>query len=235
MLNLNNVCHNKVWEKLMEQQLPLVRRYACKEFLDGLEKLCLPVHTVPQISVVSRTINRLSGWSLQPVKSLLNYKDFFYFLANKQFPVVEKLRPLEEIDFYTQESPDFFHEIFGHCPLLTNSRYAESMQLFAIIALEYNDHSKRSIFEKIFWSTYEFGVINNTISTLIFGAGILPSKREIFRVIKNKNLLTPLNIYNCCSATLKGNIAQPEYYTVDSLEKLFLLVENDLKFLLHKK
>jgi phenylalanine-4-hydroxylase len=68
------------------------------------------------------------------VPALIPFQTFFELLASKRFPVATFIRTPEELD-YLQE-PDIFHEIFGHCPLLTNPWFAEFTHTYGKLGLQ---------------------------------------------------------------------------------------------------
>ena len=113
---------NEIWTALLQKQWDLLKGRACNEYLYGLELLNLPSERIPQLAEVNAVLIKATGWQVKQVPSLINFDEFFRLLANKQFPVATFIRSNEEFD-YLQE-PDIFHEIFGHCPLLTNPAFA---------------------------------------------------------------------------------------------------------------
>jgi phenylalanine-4-hydroxylase len=224
-----------VWGDLIKQQLLAVRNVACPEFLTGLELLNFSIDKIPAVEEVSEKLNNLTGWSLICVNDLVDNKVFLSMLGNRQFPVINVIRPREEINFYTNEAPDIFHEFFGHCPLLTNKNYADHMCKFGQYASGANDEwiSKLS---DIYWATFEFGLIKNDLGVKVFGAGILPSKNEMERIFSDKKVeILPLNIFSKIDASLQGNIMQPIYYTINSLEVLYSIIDNDVNQLMSMK
>ena len=130
---------HQVWHDLITQQLPLVKKVACKEYLEGLGLLNLSIDRIPEIAKVSSKLFNITGWNLIPVDTLVSNRKFLYMLSNKQFPVIPVIRSRAEIDFYTNESPDIFHELFGHCPLITNQRYANSMWKLGNLSINCHD------------------------------------------------------------------------------------------------
>ena len=109
---------NQIWHELITRQLSVIEGKACDEFLAGLEKLQLPTDRIPQLEEVSKVLRATTGWECAEVPALISFDKFFELLANKRFPVATFIRSREEFD-YLQE-PDIFHEIFGHCAMLTN-------------------------------------------------------------------------------------------------------------------
>lgn len=226
---------HQVWHDLITQQLPIVSKIACKEYLEGLELLKLSIDRIPNISEVSAKLYSFTGWNLIIVDNLISNRIFLQMLANKQFPVIPIIRSREEIDFYTNESPDVFHELFGHCPLLTNKQYANSMWKIGNLSLNCDDKLIERL-AHIFWATYEFGLLDTAEGIKIYGAGILPSKSETNRAVESNQVIRKkLNIFSDLDASLQGNIAQAIYYTIDSLEMLYDIVENDIEKLISKK
>jgi phenylalanine-4-hydroxylase len=100
------------------------------------------------------------------------FQTFFELLASKQFPVAF-IRTREELD-YLQE-PDIFHEIFGHCPLLTNPGSPNSPTPTASSA---SQPPRNNVYlARLYWMTIEFGLME-TARRRIYGGGILSSPKE---------------------------------------------------------
>ena len=77
---------------------------------------------------------RIRVGTLEPVPALIPFDHFFDLLANRKFPAATFIRRREELD-YLQE-PDIFHEVFGHCPLLTNQAYADFTHTYGKLGFE---------------------------------------------------------------------------------------------------
>ena len=103
---------NAVWQTLVERQLPIVQARACKEYLEGLDRLALPHDRVPQCRDVTTALQKASGWAVEAVPALIRFERFFWLLANRRFPAATFIRRREELDYLKE--PDIFHEIFGH-------------------------------------------------------------------------------------------------------------------------
>lgn len=223
-----SVQDNIVWQKLLLQQLPLVEKYACDEYLDGLRTINFSKDYIPSLIELSNRLFKLTAWKLKPIARIVSNREFFKLLSKRTFPVIRKIRSEKEIDFYTNESPDVFHEYFGHCPMLTNVQYAELMHKMGLISINL-DCKKIDILSKIFWNTFEFGVIYNSSALKIYGAGILPSRLEIQRVTNNaETLLQKFDIFTSLNATLKGNINQPQYFYINDLNDLHDMIYYDI-------
>ncbi|MBR9858035.1 MAG: phenylalanine 4-monooxygenase, partial [Gammaproteobacteria bacterium] len=123
----NGVIHysdeeNAIWHTLIERQLACVEGRACDEYVAGLARLALPHDRIPQLDDINRVLSPATGWQVSRVPALISFDRFFKLLASRRFPVATFIRSRQELD-YLQE-PDVFHELFGHCALLTNPAFA---------------------------------------------------------------------------------------------------------------
>lgn len=235
MLNVSNNVYSinsysqqehSVWRDLLAQQCTLVNKYACKEYLIGLSQLNLSQNTIPSVEGVSATLKKLNGWKLHEVKGLITSAKFFQMLEKKTFPVVTTIRSRSEIDFYSGEAPDVFHELFGHGPFLTNSKYVKSLQRFGEISLQCNEQQLLKL-AKIFWVTFELGLVKDVCDLKACGAAIVSSKTEIKRAIYDLSVpREDLSYQTKIMTSMHGNILQPVFYVLDSLDHLFDLTEN---------
>ncbi len=125
---------HQVWNTLITRQLKVIEGRACQEYLDGIEQLGLPHDRIPQLDEINRVLQATTGWRVARVPALIPFQTFFELLASQQFPVATFIRTPEELD-YLQE-PDIFHEIFGHCPLLTNPWFAEFTHTYGKLGLK---------------------------------------------------------------------------------------------------
>lgn len=223
---------NKVWNILITRQTPIVTECACDEYLEGLELLKLPKDRVPQCPEISKVLQKTTGWSLEPVPALIPHEQFFSLLAQKKFPAATFIRREEELD-YLQE-PDIFHEIFGHCPLLTNKALAEFTQVYGELSMKANDE-ERDMLARLYWFTVEFGLINTKKGLRTYGGGILSSKSETpYSVQSSIPLRRPLNVIDVFRTPYLIYILQPIYYVIDSFDDLFKLTEMDLIGMAHE-
>src|SRR3990167_6330319 len=166
---------NDTWQTLYSRQLPILQTRACQEYLDGMNLLEFSQHSIPQCQDISKRLKSLTGWTLEPVKAFMPYDEFFSLLANRKFPAATFIRRPEELDYL--EEPDIFHEVFGHCPLLTHPAYAEFTQMYGKLGLNASDED-RVMLARLYWFTIEFGLIDTREGLRIYGGGILSSIGE---------------------------------------------------------
>jgi phenylalanine-4-hydroxylase len=213
------------WRFLVQRQNRAIQGRACKEFLDGVTKLNFN-ERIPQHYEITEILNSCTGWGVEPVPAIIPAEQFFTLLSKKRFPSANFIRIPEEID-YLQE-PDIFHEIYGHCPLLTNQNYADYMQEYGRLALTVSGKERMRLF-RLFWFTIEFGLLKEANELKIYGGGILSSYKETLYALEDTaekiSLIDPLIALR---TPYRIDILQPVYFVVNGLDHLFDIVKKDL-------
>lgn len=223
---------NAIWHELMTRQLAVLPGRACDEYIDGLKILDMPLDRVPQCPEVSKTLREITGWELAPVPALIPFDQFFYLLANKKFPAATFMRRREELN-YLQE-PDIFHEIFGHCPLLTNQAYADFTHAYGKLGLNAN-HADRVMLARLYWFTIEFGLIKNPSGLRAYGGGILSSINEtVFSLESDIPQRKPFDALDALRTPYRIDAMQMIYFILDDFDMLYQLVDMDLIGLIKK-
>ncbi len=217
---------NAVWHDLFQRQMKLLPGRACKEYLAGIEALEISSKAIPQIPEVNRILRSLTGWEIAPVPALINFQSFFELMANKKFPAATFIRTRAELD-YLQE-PDIFHEIFGHCPLITLPVYADFMHAYGKLGLKASPED-RAMLARLYWFTVEFGLIETLNGLKIYGGGILSSYGESQYCLDNdKPLYKPLDAIEAFRTPYRIDIFQPLYFVIKDFSELFSLIKVDL-------
>jgi phenylalanine-4-hydroxylase len=217
---------DEVWRDLMARQARVLPGRACNSYLKGLEILDFPKDRVPQLLEVDRRLNEVTGFGVAAVPALIAPEKFFALLADRKFPAATFIRRREDFD-YLQE-PDVFHEIYGHCPLLTHQTYADFLQRYGQKALAAGPRYFWMM-QRLFWFTVEFGLIRNSEGLRIYGAGIASSAGEspyaLESDVPERREFDPVTIFR---TPYRIDIYQTVYYVIDEIEQLFDLVSRDL-------
>ena len=217
---------NAIWSELYHRQISLLPGRACQQYLDGLTLLDLPENRIPQLSEIDSVLESTTGWRTVLVFVLINFSSFFALLADKQFPVATFIRSREEFD-YLQE-PDIFHEVFGHCPLLTNPAFAHFTHTYGKLGFAASKE-ERIYLARLYWFTVEFGLVNTVEGQRIYGGGILSSPGETcYALESNAPLKVPMNPLDVLRTPYRIDIMQPLYYELASFDDLFTLAESDI-------
>ncbi|WP_298775733.1 phenylalanine 4-monooxygenase [uncultured Shewanella sp.] len=214
------------WCQLYTRQLDKLPGRACEEYLLGLDALSLPRSRIPQLFEIDKVLLDTTGWKTAAVPALISFGRFFELLANKSFPVATFIRNKQELD-YLQE-PDIFHEIFGHCPLLTNPSFAHFSHLYGQLGLAATPQ-ERVYLARLYWFTVEFGLIQSDPETLrIYGGGILSSPGETLYVTGPTPEIKPFDLLEVLRTPYRIDIMQPVYYAIDHISVLDDITKMDI-------
>lgn len=227
-----SVKENNIWAALIQRQKRLLEGRACDEYLHGLELLNLPSERIPQLAEINTVLDKATGWQVKQVPSLINFDEFFRLLANKKFPVATFIRSNEEFD-YLQE-PDIFHEIFGHCPLLTNPAFAHFTHTYGKLGYAASKED-RAFLARLYWFTVEFGLVKTPDGTRVYGGGILSSPGETMHAIESDNCIhMPMYPLDALRTPYRIDIMQPIYYVLELFDSLFDIAEMDIMDLVNQ-
>jgi phenylalanine-4-hydroxylase len=223
---------NAIWTELFNRQIQIVQNRGCDEYIQGIDKLGLVKERIPQCPEVSNRLKDITGWALEPVPALIPFEKFFHLLATRRFPAATFIRRRDELD-YLQE-PDIFHEVFGHCPLLTNQAYADFTENYGKLGLKATPE-ERKLLARLYWFTIEFGLINTPAGLRIYGGGILSSASETIYALESPiPERKELNVMDALRTPYRIDIMQPIYFVINNFDTLFHLIEMDLVALAHK-
>ncbi len=217
---------DEVWGDLITRQNKILDGRVCKEFIKGREILGLSAAQVPQLKEISERLYEVTGFRVRSVPAVIPPRDFFNILANREFPAATFIRLREDFDYIKE--PDVFHEIYGHCPMLTNSSFADYVQEYGKLALSVEKKYMWSL-QRLFWFTVEFGLIKTPLGERIYGAGLASSSGEAVYCTDSlaPTILDfdPITIFR---TNYRIDIFQPIYYVIDSFEQLFDTITSDL-------
>ncbi|OGV28107.1 MAG: phenylalanine 4-monooxygenase [Legionellales bacterium RIFCSPHIGHO2_12_FULL_37_14] len=219
-----------VWQQLFTRQIKICQKYACAEFLHGLKVLGINKAHIPQLPEINKQLKTLTNWQVVPVTALISARHFFELLANKKFPAATFIRFQEDLDYVKE--PDIFHELFGHCPMLTNPLFAKFMQAYAKLVLTFKE-SDWALLQRLFWFTVEFGLINTTKGIKAYGGGILSSIAETaYSIDSELPIRVYFNILQAFRTPYRIDELQKVYFVIPDFATLFKLTKQNLKQLI---
>jgi phenylalanine-4-hydroxylase len=181
---------HRVWQTIWNALGPAHRAHACAEYRDCLEKLNFDTDRIPQLDEVSRKVEALSGFRLEPVAGLVEPRIFLESLARGVFLCTQYIRH-HSTPLYTPE-PDVAHEIIGHAVTLASPRLAEINRLFGEAVARTTDADKLDRLARVYWFTIEFGVLREDGEIKAYGTGLLSSAGELAEMHKAE--LRPLDL-----------------------------------------
>ena len=216
---------DKVWNTLFLRQEALLPGRASEAFMRGLKTLNLSPDKIPQLPDVNQKLIKATGWEVAPVAALISARDFFELLADKKFPAATFIRDPSSLN-YVQE-PDIFHELFGHCPMLTDLVYADFIHAYAKRVLTF-DEADWPLLQRFFWFTVEFGLIQDASGLKAYGGGILSSIGETPYSVESSEamrvLFDPVTIFRM---PYRIDALQPVYFVIDSYQMLYAFINAD--------
>jgi phenylalanine-4-hydroxylase len=129
---------------------------------------------------------------------------------------------------YLQE-PDVFHDVFGHVPMLTNSRVADVLEMLGHRGLEALDKGQLHRLSRLYWYTVEFGLAREDGDLKIYGAGILSSFGESHYSLESaKPHRLAFDLKRVLRTRYRSDAFQQSYFVIDHFEDVLSLVrEND--------
>lgn len=221
---------HQVWRLLFERQVNLIAGRACDQFISGLHTLKLDETAIPQLPDLSKRLHEATGWQVAPVAALISARDFFELLAQKHFPVATFIRHLDSLDYVKE--PDIFHEVFGHCPMLTDQVYADFVHDYACMVLALPE-SDWPLLQRLFWYTVEFGLIKTAHGMRAYGGGILSSISETVYSVESdipvRVLFDPVVAFRM---PYRIDRLQPVYFVIEHFQSLYNFVLSDVGALL---
>lgn len=210
-----------VWRTLYERQAAVLPGRACREFLEGMAKLDIGAAQIPDFARLSDALEKLTGWRIVPVPSLVPDAIFFDHLANRRFPAGQFIRRADQLDYI--EEPDVFHDVFGHAPMLAHPVFGDYMEAYGKggqRALHEFDRLKN--LARLYWYTVEFGLIEGPEGLRIYGAGIVSSRTEsIYSVESASPNRIRFDLERVMRTDYRIDDFQETYFVIPSFEDLF--------------
>lgn len=221
---------NRIWNILFERQVKLLPGRACDEFITGLNTLGITSKAIPQLPDLSQRLKEKTGWQVSAVAALISAREFFELLAKRSFPVATFIRDEAELNYVKE--PDIFHEVFGHCPMLTDRVYADFICDYAHKVLTFPE-SDWALLQRLFWFTVEFGLVKNSNGLRAYGGGILSSISETVYCIESdiplRVIFEPVAAFR---TPYRIDMLQPIYFVIDDYQILYDFVLSNISELL---
>jgi len=167
----------RIWREVSPKLEELHVQHASATYLRAKRELAITQTEIPQLRHLSDRVERETEMHLVPAEGALPYRIFYQYIAGRGFPVTQFIRHGSHPEFTPE--PDMIHDCLGHVPPLMNEDYAELLTTIgkAVSATTHGEHVLA--LKRFSWFSIEFGLIEETGETKVFGSGILSSTREI--------------------------------------------------------
>jgi len=206
-----------VWQTIWKALGPAHREHACAEYLECLQRLDFDTERIPQLDEVSRKVEAISGFRLEPVAGLVEPRVFLESLARGVFLSTQYIRH-HSTPLYTPE-PDVAHEIIGHAVTLASKRLAELNRLFGEAVRRTTVAGDFERLARIYWFTIEFGVLREDGRVKAYGTGLLSSAGELAEMHKAE--LRPLDLEVAANHVYDPTHYQSLLFCADSFEQMY--------------
>jgi phenylalanine-4-hydroxylase len=215
---------HELWRTIWRALDPVHQECACDEYLACSVRLDLPKDRIPQLDEVTRRVERLSGFRLEPVAGLVTPRAFLNSLADGVFLSTQYIRH-HSSPFYTPE-PDVVHEIAGHAVSLASPKLAQLNRLFGEAVRRARTHEAVERLSRVYWFTLEFGVVDERGGVKAVGAGLLSSAAEM-RAMAHAEL-RPFDLDRAAADQYDPTTFQPVLYRASSFDELYVRLRDYL-------
>lgn len=207
---------HQVWQTIWRALGPAHQAHACAEYLDCLDKLNFDTDRIPQLDEVSRKVEAISGFRLEPVAGLVEPRIFLESLARGVFLCTQYIRH-HSTPLYTPE-PDVAHEIIGHAVTLASKRLAEINRMFGEAVRRTTSATELDRLARVYWFTIEFGVLRENGQIKAYGTGLLSSAGELAEMHKAE--LRPLDLEAAANHIYDPTHYQSILFCADSFDEV---------------
>lgn len=206
-----------VWQTIWKALRPAHETHACAEYLRSVKRLAFDTERIPQLSEVSKRVEAISGFRLEPVAGLVQPRVFLENLAHGVFLCTQYIRH-HSTPLYTPE-PDVAHEIIGHAVTLASEKLAHLNRLFGEAVRRTFSSDRLGLLSRLYWFTIEFGVLREGGKVKAYGTGLLSSAGELVEM--HKATLRPLDPRAVFEQEYDPTRYQPILFCADSFEAMY--------------
>jgi monomeric phenylalanine-4-hydroxylase len=219
-----------IWRTVSEKLIESHNKSASEIYLEGKNLLGIETHCIPQLKDLDKSLREQHDMGLVPAEGLIDVKNFFHYLSQRFMPCTQFLRHGANPE-YTPE-PDAVHDVIGHIPPLMNKEYADLIQLIGQGVHSANMEQLQA-WQRIYWFTVEFGLIEESNQLKVYGAGLLSSFGEMEYCFSEKVDRRPFDLDKVIHQAYNSNIMQNVLYVIPSLsflrEQIEILIERFTK------
>jgi len=203
-----------LWSELVQRRMAQLEQCACREYLEGWRALGLEQQRIPHLPQISERLAKRTGWRVQPVSGFMPSRAFFEMLAARQFPTTTWLRSRESMD-YTPE-PDILHDALGHLPMFAEQGFADAVAEYGRVCVLMENEEKLELMGRLYWYTFEFGLIRQDGAVKVYGSGVASSQAECTNVLSGGCEIRDFNVAEVLKTTVKVDEIHKKLFAIDS-------------------
>jgi phenylalanine-4-hydroxylase len=214
---------HRLWSELVVRRMAQLEHCACREYLEGWRVLGLEQQHIPHLDRVSERLEQRTGWCVQPVSGFMPSRAFFEMLAARQFPTTTWLRSRESMD-YTPE-PDILHDALGHLPMFADQTFADAVAEYGRVCYAMQDEEKLERMGRLYWYTFEFGLIRQDGHVKVYGSGVASSQAECTNVLNGGCTIAEFSVAEVLNTTVKVDEIHHKLFAIDSFSQVLSAVQ----------
>jgi phenylalanine-4-hydroxylase len=207
-----------LWSELVARRMAQLEQCACREYLAGWRALGLEQKQIPHLARVSERLEKRTGWRVQPVSGFMPSRAFFEMLAARQFPTTTWLRSRESAD-YTPE-PDILHDALGHLPMFADQSFADAVAEYGRICYSMENEEKLERMGRLYWYTFEFGLIRQDGAVKVYGSGVASSQEECTNVLSGGCEVVDFSVEKVLNTTVKVDEVHKRLFAIESFGEI---------------
>lgn len=217
-----NATEHETWCELYNRQTPLRSQQIVPLFEKGLHDLGITGDRIPDLQSVNRKLEARTGFTGVPVEGLEEGSNFFSMLQDRKFPIGNFIRDRRDLNY--TPAPDIFHDLYGHIPFFIDQRYADFCQRFGARAMkEAHVPNRMREYERLFWFTIEFALLETSAGRRILGAGIASSFGECRYALSPEPEVIPFEESVVRAQEFRIDTFQKKLFVLSDIEELYSL------------
>lgn len=231
--------NQQAWRDLYARIRPCWEKHAHPRFLEGVENLMLDPARIPRLDDINSKLSPLTRFEAHAVSGYVPAYVFFDCLRRRIFPTTITIRDGRVLDYLPE--PDIFHDVAGHVPMHTDTRFADVLVRFGEVAREaafraqaIEDADERlhvvernvKAMARFFWFTVEFGLMRKDDNSICaYGSGLLSSSGELeHALVSTKVQRYPAQLEWMVNQYFEIDHYQPLLFVADSFDHVFEMV-----------
>lgn len=217
---------HQIWRTVSEKLAIAHEKSASKIYLAGKKMLGIETDFIPQLNALDLKLRQQHNMGLVPAEGLIDVRNFFHYLSQRFMPCTQFLRHGANPE-YTPE-PDAVHDVIGHIPPLMNLEYTDLIQLIGV-GVRTASMEQLQAWQRIYWFTIEFGLIEEFGTLKVLGAGLLSSYGEMEYCFSSKVSRRPFVLEEVIQQQYDSNVMQDILFVIPSIEFLKQEIEKLIK------
>jgi phenylalanine-4-hydroxylase len=207
-----------LWGELVDRRMAQLEQCACREYLEGWQALGLGNRKIPHLNEIGELLRKRTGWKVQPVSGFMPARAFFEMLAARQFPTTTWLRSRQSMD-YTPE-PDMLHDALGHLPMFAEKSFADAVAEYGRICYAMESEEKLERMGRLYWYTFEFGLIKQDGAVKVYGSGVASSQAECSNVLTGGCEIRDFTVAEVLNTTVKVDEIHKRLFAINSFSEI---------------